>query len=155
MEALKPDEKANENVMFRITVRKTNYFSLKFNYLASINSKHYHFFIERLLLTPHGDYKNLLIGSSIVKGQSPLSFGVCNIGESLALKQPRFDIDALIKVPFFRAGHFFNISNSSTYKKGENSLMSIELIGGPGGSVLIMDKVELVSGQAYTMPVAF
>lgn len=155
MEKNETAELANEDLMFRIRVEKTNYFNVKFNYQQSINSKYYHFFIERLLLTPHGKYKDLLMGSAIVKGQSPMSFGVGNIGDTLALKEPRFDLEMIVKVPFFRAGHFFNIINSSTYKKSENSIMSIELYRGSMGNVVLMEKVVLETGRPYTFPITF
>ncbi|RYD70413.1 MAG: hypothetical protein EOP55_22280 [Sphingobacteriales bacterium] len=155
MDNIVNEEADNENLLFRIRVEKTNFFNIKFNYQISANSKHYHFIIEKLLLTPHGDYKNLLVGTSIVKGQPPMSFGVCNIGENLSLKQPRFDVEAIIKVPFFRSGHFFNVLNSSTYKKGENSVMNIELFKGSAGNIVLLDKVELVTGRPYNFPVTF
>ena len=145
----------NERLVFKIKVSKTNFFSIKFNYAEDINSKFYHFVIDNLKLTPHGEYESLSVGSSIVKNQSPSSFGVCNIGFALDKKQPRFDIELLINVPFFRKGHFFNLVNASTYKKNENSHLQVELITGTGTPAVIVNNLELINNQLTCLPITW
>lgn len=144
---------SSENCLFKIFVKKTNYFEIKFGYDDNINSRSYNYFIDRLKLSPLGDYKYLLIGSNITEAQYYKSFGISNIGELLNLRQPRFDMELSVNVPFFRKGHFLNLRNICKYDPNENSKISIHLYDGFGNTKQIINDVEIISNELTSIQV--
>ncbi|MFC4163899.1 hypothetical protein ACFOWU_09550 [Epilithonimonas zeae] len=155
MEEIKLNEEiiSGENCVFKIAVKKTNYFEIKFGYDSNINSKSYYYFIENIKLSPLGDYKYLLIGSNITENQYYKSFGISNIGELLNYRQPRFDIELIINVPFFKKGHYLHIRNICKYNPNENSKASIHFYDGFGNNKEIIKDLELISNELTSFQV--